>query len=51
MIEGVVSVFRMWPNVAVLRIEAVINVAVEVVGPWNQGPAPMNTPPLNHSDP
>ena len=31
MIEGFVSAFRMWTNVAVMRIEAIINVAVEVV--------------------
>jgi len=31
-IEGLVSAFRMWTNVAVMGIEAVINVAVEVVG-------------------
>jgi hypothetical protein len=31
-IKGLLSTVRMWTNVAVLRIEAVINVAVEVVG-------------------
>jgi hypothetical protein len=31
-IEGLVSTLRMWTNVAVMWIEAVINVAVEVVG-------------------
>ena len=31
MIEGLVSAFRMWTSLAVMRIEAVINVAVEVV--------------------
>jgi hypothetical protein len=31
-IEGLVSAFRMWTNVAVMRIEAVINMAVEIVG-------------------
>jgi len=30
MIEGLVSAFRMWTNVAVMRIKVVINVAVEV---------------------
>jgi hypothetical protein len=48
-IEGFVSPVRLWTNVAVMPIEAAINVAVEVGGPWNQGPDPMNTPPLNHS--
>jgi len=32
-IEGLVSAFRMWTNVAVMRIEVVINMAVEIVGP------------------
>jgi hypothetical protein len=50
-IEGLVSTFRKWATVAVMWIEAVINVAVEFVGPWNQGPAPMKTPPVNHSGP
>src|SRR5258708_5793379 len=31
-IEGLVSTLRMWTSVAVMWIEAVINVAVEVVG-------------------
>jgi hypothetical protein len=31
-IEGLVSALRMWTNVAVMWIEAVINVAVEVMG-------------------
>jgi hypothetical protein len=31
-IEGLVSTVRMWTNVSVMWIEAVINVAVEVVG-------------------
>ncbi len=31
-IEGLVSAVRMWTSVAVMWIEAVINVAVEVVG-------------------
>jgi hypothetical protein len=31
-IEGLFSTFRMWTNVAVMWIEAVINVTVEVVG-------------------
>lgn len=31
-IEGPLSTLRMWTNVAVMRIEAVINVAAEVVG-------------------
>jgi len=31
-IEGLFSTVRMWTNVAVLWIEAVINVAVEVAG-------------------
>jgi hypothetical protein len=31
MIEGFVSTFRVWTNVAVMWIKAVINVAVEVV--------------------
>jgi hypothetical protein len=31
-IKGLVSTFRMWTSVAVMRIETVINVAVEVVG-------------------
>jgi hypothetical protein len=32
MIEGLISTRRMWTNVAVMWIEAVINVAVELVG-------------------
>jgi len=31
-IKGLVSTVRMWTNIAVMRIEAVINVAVEVAG-------------------
>jgi hypothetical protein len=31
-IEGPLSTLRMWTNVAVMRIEAIINVAAEVVG-------------------
>src|ERR1700739_4424335 len=31
MIKGLVSTFRVWTNVAVMRIETVINVALEVV--------------------
>ena len=31
-IEGLFSTIRMWTNVAVMRIETVINVALEVVG-------------------
>jgi len=31
-IKGLVSTFRMWTSVAVMRIETVINVALEVVG-------------------
>src|SRR5712671_363083 len=32
MIEGLISTLRMWTNVAVMWVEAVINVAAEVVG-------------------
>jgi hypothetical protein len=43
---------RSWTNVAVRWIEAVINIGTEVVGAVETtGPAPMNTPPLNHSGP
>ena len=31
-IEGLISALRMWTNVAVMWIEAVINMALEVVG-------------------
>jgi hypothetical protein len=37
--------------IAVLHIEVVIYIAMEVGGPWNHLPAPMKTPPLNHSGP
>jgi hypothetical protein len=32
MIEGLLSTFRVWTNVAVMWIKAIINVSVEVVG-------------------
>ena len=36
-IEGLVSTLRMWTNVAVMWIEAVINVAIELVGSAEPG--------------
>jgi hypothetical protein len=33
MIEGLISAFRMWTNVAVMRIKAVIDMAVKVARP------------------
>ena len=36
MTKGLLATFRMWTSVAMLRIEAVVNVTVEALGgPWN----------------
>jgi len=37
--------------ITVLNIKVVIYVAPDFAGPWNHGPAPIKTPPVNHSGP
>ena len=46
-IKGPVSTVRMWTSIAVMRIEAVINVAVEVARTVE--PMPQTTPRLTAS--
>ena len=51
MVEGFRAAPRHGTSVSVMWIEAVVNVAMEVVRAVEPGPAPMNTPPLHHSGP